>query len=318
MEVEQPLVACCSWAGVGYVTQRHHLKVWVTPSNKAPQLLNSRLHDLPLRSAAASSASSRWQWRRVTITPLPFCWSGLFVEAAPDVITERVFGFLSPLFNQPSGRTMTTGNPPSPACCSRSPSLKSEYSHGYASRAQFYVSWVCVFFIYFFICHYMLIEIGSAFPVTNERRLNALSPFPRQSANCLRWATVSTVPAGIIVAKRLGTRWTWGINIHHQYPSNVIINVIRRGLLWFVAAVVYTRMLQITRKITHNKTQQSNQSKSALLSLLLHVLYLKYSGWNLSLSPSSRCSKLKHTQCKRSTSKYRIARIEIEGIQYAI
>lgn len=196
MEVEQPLLACCSQAGVGYVTQRDHLKVWVTPSNKAPQLLNSRLHDLPLRSAAARSASSRWQWRRVTITPLPFCWSRLFVEAAPDVITERVFGFLSPLFNQPSGRTMTTGNPPLPACCSRSPSLKSEYSH----QELCFTFLGCVFFKNFFICHYMLIEIGLAFPVTNERRLNALSPLPRQSANCLRWATVSTVPAGIIVA----------------------------------------------------------------------------------------------------------------------
>lgn len=110
----------------------------------------------------------------------------LFVEAAPDVITERVSGFLSPLFNQPSGRTMTTGNPPLPACCSRSPSLKSEYSHGYASRALFYVSWVCVFVCFFLICRYILIEIGSAFPLTNERRPSTLSALRRQSANCLR------------------------------------------------------------------------------------------------------------------------------------
>lgn len=141
---------------------------------QSPQLLNSRLHDLPLRSVAARSASSRWQWRRVTITPLPFCWSRLFVEAAPDVITERVFGFLSPLFNQPSGRTMTTGNPPLPACCSRSPSLKSEYSHGYASRALFYVSWVCFFFLFAIICW---LKLGRLFQLRTRGDWTRFLPF---------------------------------------------------------------------------------------------------------------------------------------------
>lgn len=143
---------------------------------QSPQLLNSRLHDLPLCSAAARSASSRWQWRRVTITPLPFCWSRLFVEAAPDVITERVFGFLSPLFNQPSGRTMTTGNPPLPACCSRSPSLKSEYSHGYASRALLYFSCVC-FFLFFLFAIICWLKLGRLFQLRTRGDWTRFLPF---------------------------------------------------------------------------------------------------------------------------------------------
>lgn len=86
-----------------------------------PQLLNSLRDDLP--------ASFQWQWRRATITPLcVFCCSDSLLSRHLTLVLSNYLVFF-PLSNEPAGRTMTTGNPPWPACCSPSPSLKSEYSH---------------------------------------------------------------------------------------------------------------------------------------------------------------------------------------------
>lgn len=162
-----------------------------------------------------------------------------------------------------------------------------------ASRSPCHVSWVCCFvcFLFYFaiLCR---LKLGRLFHLQTRGDWHALSPLGRQSANCLWWATVSTVPAGIIVVKRCEPRWTSAKKSQFSPATsvirhNAITNAIRRDLLWLVAAAVYTRMSHKTRK------WRDTAEQSAQVRFIVTSATCIWNHWG---------SRWKHTQYKRCKS----------------